>query len=114
MFRLVLTMKGNYTVMPFPTTSSPLQSNWLSSLSTSIRRTSPINPHREIMRSMAITCIMRQKEIEMAVIRHNILSDQGARDKYIDGVKALKIEDSGRTTADFGITGQAQPVSTYD
>lgn len=50
----------------------------------------------------------------MAVIRKNILSDNDVRDKFIQGVKLLKQENSGRTTADLGISGPVQPVSTYD
>ncbi|WP_036292429.1 tyrosinase family protein [Methylosinus sp. PW1] len=50
----------------------------------------------------------------MAVTRKNILTDRAIRDKFIDGVLALKLEPSGRSTADFGIPGRAQPVSTYD
>lgn len=50
----------------------------------------------------------------MAVIRRNILSNAGVRDKYIQGVKLLKQENSGRTTTNFGIPGPSRPVSTYD
>lgn len=50
----------------------------------------------------------------MAVTRKNIVNDVTARDKYIQGVKLLKQENSGRTTADFGIPGISRPVSTYD
>lgn len=50
----------------------------------------------------------------MAVTRKNILTDRSVRDKFIQGVLALKQEPSGRTTADFGIRGRAQSVSTYD
>ena len=50
----------------------------------------------------------------MAVVRKNILSDAAARDKFIQGVKLLKQENSGRTTTSLGITGPVQSVSTYD
>ncbi|HKF56908.1 MAG TPA: tyrosinase family protein [Blastocatellia bacterium] len=50
----------------------------------------------------------------MAVTRKNILNDSSVRDKFIQGVKLLKAEDSGKTTADFGIAGDPTPVSTYD
>ncbi|MFN0053558.1 MAG: tyrosinase family protein [Planctomycetales bacterium] len=50
----------------------------------------------------------------MAVTRKNILADAAARDAFIRGLKLLKAEDSGTTTADFGIPGAARPVSTYD
>lgn len=50
----------------------------------------------------------------MAVIRKNILTDSVVRDKFIRGVKLLKQEPSGRTTADFGIPGTRRSVSTYD
>lgn len=50
----------------------------------------------------------------MAVLRRNILHDNGVRDSFIKGVKALKQEVTGRTTADFSIAGPPQPVSTYD
>lgn len=47
-------------------------------------------------------------------MRKNILTDTVSRDKFIQGVKLLKQENSGRTTAEFGIEGQLRPVSTYD
>jgi tyrosinase len=47
-------------------------------------------------------------------IRENILTSATARDKYIQGVKLLKNEFPGPTTADLGITGTSRPVSTYD
>ncbi len=50
----------------------------------------------------------------MAVVRRNIVTNAAARDKYIQGVKLLKKEASGRTTAEFGIPGAARSVSTYD
>jgi tyrosinase len=50
----------------------------------------------------------------MAVIRKNILSDNSVRDKFIQGVKLLKQENSGRTTTSLGIPGPVRAVSTYD
>jgi tyrosinase len=50
----------------------------------------------------------------MPVTRKNVLSDPAVRDAYVRGVKLLKQEPSGMTTADLGIGGPAQPVSTYD
>lgn len=50
----------------------------------------------------------------MAVIRTNVATSQLARDRYVDGVLALKAEFLGTTTADLGIGGPAQQVSTYD
>lgn len=50
----------------------------------------------------------------MAVIRTNIATSQLARDRYVDGVLKLKAEFLGTTTADLGIAGPAQQVSTYD
>ena len=50
----------------------------------------------------------------MSVVRSNILTNSAARDAFVSGMKLLKAEDSGRTTADFGIAGAAQSVSTYD
>lgn len=50
----------------------------------------------------------------MAAIRKNILSDNAARDKFIQGVKLLKRENSGRTTQNLGIPGTVRSVSTYD
>ncbi|SDA21087.1 tyrosinase [Nitrosospira sp. Nsp18] len=47
-------------------------------------------------------------------IRENILTSAAARDKYIQGVKLLKNEFPGPTTASLGIEGLSQPVSTYD
>ena len=47
-------------------------------------------------------------------IRENILTSATARDKYIQGVKLLKNEFPGPTTASLGIGGLSQPVSTYD
>jgi tyrosinase len=50
----------------------------------------------------------------MAIIRPNILKDDVARQKYIDGVKLLKNEFTGPTTASLGIPGPSRTVSTYD
>jgi tyrosinase len=50
----------------------------------------------------------------MAVVRRNILSDAKARNDFVNGVLALKQELLGPTTADLGIPGPAQQVSTYD
>jgi tyrosinase len=47
-------------------------------------------------------------------IRENILTSATARDKYIRGVKLLKNEFPGPTTASLGIGGPARLVSTYD
>lgn len=50
----------------------------------------------------------------MTAIRRNILSNNAVRDQYIRGIQLLKQENSGRTTANLGIAGPVQPVSTYD
>ncbi|MDQ2688041.1 MAG: tyrosinase family protein [Armatimonadota bacterium] len=50
----------------------------------------------------------------MAVVRRNILNDNAVRDSFIQGIQALKAEDTGRTTTDFRIAGPTQMVSTYD
>jgi tyrosinase len=50
----------------------------------------------------------------MAAVRRNILIDETARKSYIQGVKLLKQEHLGPTTADLGIPGPAVEVSTYD
>jgi tyrosinase len=50
----------------------------------------------------------------MTVTRRNIVTDQSARDRFVDGVLALKTEFLGTSTTDFGIPGPAQQVSTYD
>jgi len=47
-------------------------------------------------------------------VRSNILTNTTARDKYIQGVKLLKIEFPGPTTSSLGIPGPSRPVSTYD
>lgn len=50
----------------------------------------------------------------MAVLRRNIVTNPTVRESFVDGVLALKSESLGTTTADLGIAGPAQPVSTYD
>lgn len=50
----------------------------------------------------------------MAVVRKNILQNADVRDQYVQGVKLLKKEASGRKTDEFGIPGAARAVSTYD
>src|SRR5437879_3100172 len=51
---------------------------------------------------------------DVAWIRRNILKDGPSRQKYIQGLKLLKQEPSGRNTDQFGIAGPSQSVSTYD
>jgi len=50
----------------------------------------------------------------MAVVRANIRANTSARDDYIKGVKLLKTEFTGPTTASLGIPGPSTQVSTYD
>ncbi|MBB1253740.1 tyrosinase family protein [Streptomyces sp. OF3] len=50
----------------------------------------------------------------MTAVRHNVLTDAGARDAYARGVLLLKREVSGFTTDQFGIPGASRPVRTYD
>jgi tyrosinase len=50
----------------------------------------------------------------MAATRRNILKNATVRSQYGQGVRLLKQEASGRTTADFAMAGPATPVSTYD
>lgn len=50
----------------------------------------------------------------MAVVRHNILQNSDARDKYIEGVKLLKQDFPGTTLADLGISPDPILISTYD
>jgi tyrosinase len=50
----------------------------------------------------------------MSVTRRNILSNTSVRDAFINAIKLLKQESSGRKTSDFGIPGPARSVSTYD
>ncbi|WP_433782586.1 tyrosinase family protein [Actinomycetospora sp. CA-101289] len=47
-------------------------------------------------------------------VRREIMSDPEARKAFVDGVLALKEENSGITTAQLGIPGSADAVSTYD
>jgi tyrosinase len=47
-------------------------------------------------------------------VRHNILTNQAARDQYIKGLKLLKAEFPGPKTSSLGIPGPSRPVSTYD
>lgn len=49
------------------------------------------------------------------VVRHNILTDAGSRQRFAEGVNALKQDFSaGVTTATLGFSGPARPVSAYD
>lgn len=50
----------------------------------------------------------------MTAIRRNILTDATARQNYIEGVRRLKQEFLGPTTANLGIAGPVRRVSTYD
>jgi tyrosinase len=50
----------------------------------------------------------------MAVVRKNAVTEPDALAAYTAGVLALKSEFLGPTTADLGIAGPAQQVSTYD
>ena len=50
----------------------------------------------------------------MTVVRRDVLDPAGDRDAFVAGVLALKAEELGPTTADFGLPGPAVPVSTYD
>jgi tyrosinase len=52
----------------------------------------------------------------MAAVRRNVVTDGAARKSFIDGVLALKADHipGGPTTADIGLPGPPQPVSTYD
>jgi tyrosinase len=50
----------------------------------------------------------------MAVVRQNAVTEPDALAAYTAGVLALKAEFLGPTTADLGIAGPAQQVSTYD
>jgi tyrosinase len=55
-----------------------------------------------------------ERSREMTAERHNILGDDTARQKYIQGVKLLKQKFRGLTTSDLGLEGPDSPVSTYD
>jgi tyrosinase len=50
----------------------------------------------------------------MTAVRHNILADTQARDRFVEGVTLLKQEFLGPTTADLGVAGPPVQVSTYD
>jgi tyrosinase len=50
----------------------------------------------------------------VAAVRRNIVTNAAARQKFVQGVKALKAESSGRTTTSLGIPGPAKQLSTYD
>jgi tyrosinase len=50
----------------------------------------------------------------VAVVRRNILNSPEARRGYVRGVKLLKEDFAGPTTAGLGVPGPPQPVSTYD
>jgi tyrosinase len=50
----------------------------------------------------------------MTAIRRNVLAPNGRLDQYVQGVLALKVEELGPTTQDFGLPGPTTPVSTYD
>src|SRR5918993_2653459 len=50
----------------------------------------------------------------MAAIRRNIATDETARKNYVQGVRRLKQEFLGPTTADLGIIGSPVQISTYD
>src|SRR3954452_13055031 len=56
----------------------------------------------------------RKRGTEMAVVRRNAVTDPDALAAYAAGVIALKAEFLGTTTADLGIAGPAQQISTYD
>ena len=50
----------------------------------------------------------------MAAVRKNILTDAGARQRYIEGVLALKAENTGVQSGSLGVPGTSQELSTYD
>lgn len=50
----------------------------------------------------------------MSWIRQNAVKNPDALAKYIKAVNLLKREPSGKSTADFGIPGPNNPVSSYD
>jgi tyrosinase len=47
-------------------------------------------------------------------VRPNILTNAGARQKYVQGVLALKAQFTGVTTSMLGVPGPSRPVSTWD
>jgi tyrosinase len=50
----------------------------------------------------------------VAAVRRDVVADPDVRDAFVAAVLALKAEFPGTTTADLGIPGPAEPVSTYD
>lgn len=50
----------------------------------------------------------------MTFTRRNILFDENASSSFIEGVRALKGEYSGRNSSECGISGGDRPLSTYD
>ena len=50
----------------------------------------------------------------MAVVRRNVLGPSGDLAKFVAAVLALKEDNIGPTTEDFGLPGPPTPVSTYD
>ena len=50
----------------------------------------------------------------MAAVRRDAVRSPAALEGYVAGVLALKAEFLGPTTADLGIAGPPEPVSTYD
>lgn len=47
-------------------------------------------------------------------VRRNIVTNASVRDAFVQGVLALKAEQTGPTTTQFGIPGPARKLSTYD
>ena len=47
-------------------------------------------------------------------VRQNILANASVRQKYVQGVIALKNQFTGVTTTSLGISGPSRPVSTWD
>ncbi|MGY1707504.1 tyrosinase family protein [Geodermatophilus sp. SYSU D00697] len=50
----------------------------------------------------------------MTAVRRNVLAPEGGLEQFVEGVLALKAEQLGPTTADFGLPGPPSGVSTYD
>jgi tyrosinase len=50
----------------------------------------------------------------VTAVRRDVVRDARAREAFIRGVRLLKEQFPGPTTADLGIPGPARPVSTYD
>ena len=50
----------------------------------------------------------------MAAVRSNILTDAGARQRFIEGILALNDELSGIQSESLGLPGISQELSTYD